>query len=72
MRNYWQGTLLLFLFITLWGNIALAQKNSGPVMVLKEQTFDFGEVEEGEVIEHAFQVLNQGDRTLNITKVKAG
>ena len=41
-------------------------------MVLKEREFDFGEVKEGEVIEHSFSVFNQGDAPLEIVRVKPG
>ena len=51
---------------------AHAQKAQGPKMVLKERVFDFKEVKEGEVIEHTFIVLNQGEETLEIKKVKPG
>ena len=51
---------------------AHAQKAKGPKMVLKERLFDFKTVEKGDVIEHVFRVLNQGDETLEILKVKPG
>jgi hypothetical protein len=41
-------------------------------MVLKEKTVDYKEVDEGEVIEHVFKVLNEGDQPLQIEKVKPG
>ena len=41
-------------------------------MVLKEGVFDFKEVKEGEVIAHTFKVLNLGDQTLKIIRVKPG
>jgi hypothetical protein len=39
---------------------------------LKEKTVDYKEVDEGEVIEHVFKVLNEGDQPLQIEKVKPG
>jgi len=41
-------------------------------MVLAEQVFDFKEVKEGQVLEHAFYVYNQGDQPLVIKKVVPG
>jgi len=41
-------------------------------MVLPERAHDFGEVEEGNVAEHAFQVLNKGDQPLEIKRVNPG
>ena len=51
---------------------ASAQAASGPKMVLKEWEFDCGKVKEGEIIEHTFSVLNQGDETLEIVRVRPG
>ncbi len=50
----------------------LAQEKQGPKMVPKELEVDFGEVKEGEVIEHTFSVLNQGDEPLEIVEVRPG
>jgi hypothetical protein len=51
---------------------AYPQDNQGPKMVLKEKVFDFGKVRQGEVIKHAFSVLNKGDQPLKIIRVKPG
>jgi hypothetical protein len=50
----------------------LAQATAGPVVVMEEKSFDFKEVKEGEVIKHAFRVLNKGDQNLEIRKVRPG
>jgi hypothetical protein len=49
-----------------------AQTPSGPAMVLPERSFDFKEVEEGKIVEHAFKVLNKGNQVLEIMKVNPG
>ena len=49
-----------------------AQTPSGPSIVLPERSFDFKDVEEGKVVEHAFRVLNKGDQPLEIRKVNPG
>jgi len=49
-----------------------AQTPSGPSIVLPERSFDFKDVEEGKVVEHAFRVLNKGDQPLEIKKVNPG
>ena len=41
-------------------------------MVLPERSYDFNDVEEGKVVEHAFKVLNKGDEPLEIRKVNPG
>jgi len=49
-----------------------AQEKTGPRMVIEEKVFVHEEVEQGETIEHIFQVRNQGDETLVIKKVVPG
>ena len=49
---------------------ASAQAKGTPNMVLKQQIHDFKNVLEGELLEHSFEVLNQGDETLKIERVK--
>ncbi len=41
-----------------------------PKMVLKEQVFDFKQVYEGQILTHEFAVLNEGNDTLKILRVK--
>ncbi len=41
-------------------------------MVLPERSFDFKEVEEGKVVEHAFKVSNKGNQVLEIRNVNPG
>ena len=60
----------LCLILSAW--TVVAQENTGPLMVMEEKSFDFKEVKEGEVLEHAFKVLNKGDQTLEIIKVQPG
>jgi len=52
------------------GNPAWAQGQGGPHLVLKGQIHDFRDVIEGQVLEHTFEVANQGDRALEIERVK--
>jgi len=49
-----------------------AEQSAGPKMVIKELEYDFKQVKEGDVIEHVFQVLNQGDQVLEIKDVRPG
>jgi hypothetical protein len=62
------GAILLLLP---WGVIG-AEQPAGPRMVIKEMEYDLKEVKEGDVIEHVFQVLNQGDQVLEIREVRPG
>ena len=43
-----------------------------PVIVIDAPTHDFGQVTEGEIVKHDFQVLNRGGTTLEIKHVKPG
>ena len=72
MRRHLLIGIILIILISLCGYPAIAQNVKGPKMVLKERVFDFKEVKEGEVIEHTFLVLNQGEEILEIKKVEPG
>ena len=45
---------------------------AGPKLVLPETSFDWGSVLQGEVVEHAFTVRNEGTSLLQITQVQPG
>ena len=44
---------------------------SGSKIVVTDETFDFGEVEEGIIVSHKFTIINRGSENLEIQKVKA-
>ena len=71
-RKYWLFGLTILALLLMCDHFALADQDGAPKMVLKEQDFNFGEVKEGEVITHTFEVLNQGDEMLTIEKVNPG
>jgi hypothetical protein len=60
------------LLVILNYHLCVAQQVTGPRIILEERSFDAKEVREDAVIEHAFKVLNTGDRPLEINKVSAG
>ena len=72
MRKHVLLASILTSLVFLCAYSAYAQAVLGPKMVLKEREFDCGEVKEGEIIEHTFSVLNQGNETLEIVRVKPG
>ena len=41
-------------------------------MVIVDKHYNFNTVMEGEVVDHTFRVLNQGDQALEIKDVKPG
>lgn len=71
IRSFLTASTIFLVFI-LWYSLPLAQEFTGPKLVIKEQEFNFKEVMEGKVIEHTFQVLNQGDKPLKIINIKPG
>ena len=72
MKKYWFFGMVFTFLHAVSVYPALAQEKQGPKMVLKEQAYDFKEVKEGEVIEHSFEVRNEGDQVLKIIRVKPG
>ena len=73
MRRCWLVGIICIALLSLYSYPAAAQEaRRGPRMVLKERAFDFKEVRAGEVIKHTFKVLNQGDETLKIIRVRPG
>ncbi len=51
-------------------HLTAAQKANGPKMTLTEETFNFGTITQGAVIEHDFKFKNEGKETLVIRKIK--
>jgi hypothetical protein len=70
-RLFTLASLVVLLFFALFSS-SPAQSPSGPSMVLSERSFDFKDVEEGKVVEHAFKVLNKGNQPLEIKNVNPG
>jgi hypothetical protein len=72
VKKYFNMILACAFFSAFFADFVPALESQGPKMVLEELEFDFGEVKEGEAVSHAFRVLNQGDQSLEIRKVKPG
>ena len=72
MKKLWILTSLVALCFNTHLTLAWAQKATGPRMVIKEKVVDYQQVDEGDIIEHVFTVLNQGDQPLQIKNVKPG
>ena len=72
MRTYFfrPSWLVLLLVFCLSVTVCAEETVSGPVMVIKEPSFDFKEVKEDVTVEHSFRVLNKGDKVLEIKRVK--
>lgn len=72
MKRCWIGLCLFALFFTVYLSIAWAKNATGPKIVLEEKSADYKEVDQGDIIEHTFKVLNEGDQLLEIKSVKPG
>ena len=72
MRTYFfrPSWLVVLLVFCLSVAVCAEETVSGPVMVIKEPSFDFKEVKEDVTVEHSFRVLNKGDKVLEIKRVK--
>lgn len=60
------------LLVILNCQLCLAQEVARPTMILEEKVFDAKDVIEGNIIAHAFKVINTGDSPLEISKVSTG
>jgi hypothetical protein len=74
MQIVCRSNFIVFLFLTCMAQGAVAQvndhkKESGPVttMTFKTESFDFGTIDEGEVVERVFTFTNTGTEPLVIT-----
>ncbi len=45
-------------------------QDNGPKIKISQESFDFGEVQEGSIVNHIFRVTNVGDSVLNIYKLR--
>lgn len=45
-------------------------KADGPVLTLEETTHDFGDIYQGDVVEHTFKFTNTGNQPLLITNIQ--
>ena len=64
--------MLMILSLFVYPSVAVAEEMSGPRLVIKERIFEHEEAEQGAIIEHTFEVRNEGDETLEIKKVVPG
>ncbi len=72
MKRLFTPASLCFLLCFALLSFSQAQTPSGPAIVLPERSFDFKDVEEGKIVEHAFKVLNKGNQVLEIRNVNPG
>jgi hypothetical protein len=68
IQDKWSALLVLVL-LWAWAGILWA---SSAQMQVPEPRFDFGELGEGETVNHDFRILNVGDEALQIADVRPG
>jgi Protein of unknown function (DUF1573) len=63
---------LFLLFVIALGAPAFAQetKQQGPVITFEQRKFDFGDIKQGDRVEHTFVFTNTGTEPLIITNVE--
>lgn len=67
-----QKCLIIVALLVFLGTSIPAHGLQGAKLSMDETIFDAKAVVEGEVVEHTFRVLNQGDQVLEIQKVRPG
>ena len=60
----------IFLSLFLVQSVVIGQ-TVGAQVSSPENRFDFGDIQEGQVVSHSFEIFNSGDEDLIINKVKA-
>lgn len=59
--------IVIFLFFAL--SINLSAQFIGPKIFVPSETFDFGDIVEGQTVNHSFVIVNNGNEVLKITQV---
>lgn len=72
LKRFFSAGILLAFISSIFCFSAWAQGIRVPKLYLQENAFNSGEVMEGEIIRHAFPILNKGNDTLQIMAVKPG
>ncbi|MBU0735160.1 MAG: DUF1573 domain-containing protein [Proteobacteria bacterium] len=72
MKRFVAYLFSLICILSFWSGSAPCQETAGPKIMMEEQTFDFKEIKEGDVLEHSFKLSNKGNQTLEIISVRPG
>lgn len=59
------------LFVLFFAHALVIAQNVGPQVACPNNMYSFGDITEGEVVSHEFEIFNSGDEDLVIKKVKA-
>lgn len=69
MKKYSILSILLVLAVMAYAQQTPAAKVDGPILTLEKNTHDFGDIYQGDVVEHIFKFTNTGNQPLIITNV---
>jgi len=62
--------ILLLTFFVAFGLAAAAQQTGGPVISFEKKSHDFGDIVQGDKVEHIFKFTNAGNEPLIITNIQ--
>lgn len=74
MMRMLKGMLYSCLVLMVWVGLtqAVEEKKASPVIEVEQPTYDFHQINQGEVVRHDFRVFNRGNAPLDIKNVKPG
>lgn len=72
MKRLFGFALTVLFALGFYGSPVMADQASGPVLEVDNREFDFREVKQGTLLEHAFKIFNKGDQELEIISVTPG
>jgi hypothetical protein len=70
MKKYSIVLILAFVSFAVLAQKAPEVKTDGAVLTLEKSTHDFGEIMQGDVVEHVFSFTNTGNQPLIISDIK--
>ena len=73
MRKHFSAKILMsfvLMFVFLLCSTTLVFTGKGPKIRLDKDKMDFGKVKQGKVLTHIFKLVNEGDETLTIDRVR--
>ena len=70
MKIYIASIFCLLISAATFAQDAPDTSTSGPIIAFAEETFDFGDIQQGDKVEHVFEFENTGNEPLIITNVQ--
>lgn len=72
MKKIWMIAILLVSTVAMYAQTSQtpSTKQSGPVLTWEKSTHDFGNITQGDAVEHTFKFTNTGTEPLIITNVQ--